>query len=258
MALAISRRVWSVVTSPSTSRSCTSSGNGTSGPRNSPSGIQSCCWATVASSSSHGCHHSTRRQQQPQPDLEQPQVAHVVEQLQPASSADHPPEDDGDQPHQRTPDRRDDHHVAQGGAHLGDLALRLAPDVGVALDQLVDRRGVGLAEGDVDADPAAGALADVGQHRARVQHDVAVQRWPQHRVVGGEHQRAAAAEEDGQPRRHRDQRPDQHQHRRQGDAAPGRPGGTGHPSTIGRQWRSCAQTAAGATASAHDPDGGRG
>ena len=52
------------------------------------------------------------------------------------------------------PDRRRRHHVAQGGAYLVDLALRLARDVGVALDQLVDRRGVGLAQRDVDADPA--------------------------------------------------------------------------------------------------------
>ena len=71
---------------------------------------------------------------------------------------------------------------------LGDLALGLAGEVGVAPGQLrrsTTRRSCRARSSHADA--RAGVPAHVGQHRAGVQHDLAVERRLEHRVVAGEH-----------------------------------------------------------------------
>ena len=188
-----------------------------------------------------------RGEREPQPHLEEPQLAGVLDQLAAAPLADEPPDHERDQPDERTAQRRRGRHVAELLADPGDLALGLAGDVGVALEQLVDRGRVGLAQGDVDADPAAGGLTYVGQHRPGVQHDVAAERRLELGVVGRQHEHPAAVEEDRQPDDHRDRQPDGHGDDR-ADVVP-RPGSGDlrqreprddrpprtHPSSLGRR-----------------------
>ena len=73
--------------------------------------------------------------------------------------ADQHPHQDRHQPERRAAQAGGHRHVDQRAAHLRDLALRLAGDVGVPLDQRLGGLGVGLAQADVDADPAARSRA---------------------------------------------------------------------------------------------------
>ena len=171
----------------------------------------------------------------------------MLDQLAAAPLADEPPDHERDQPDERAAERGRGRHVAELLADPGDLALGLAGDVGVALEQLVDRGRVGLAQGDVDADPAAGGLTYVGQHRPGVQHDVAAERRLELGVVRRQHEHPAAVEEDRQADDHRDRQPDGHgddradvvprpgsADLRQGEPRDDRPPRT-HPSSLGRR-----------------------
>ncbi len=98
-------------------------------------------------------------------------------------------------------------HVDDQVLHLGDLGLRVGGDQRVALEELLGGGGVGLAQVDPDPEHAGHLGPDVGQHRPRGQHDVAVEARGDHGVVSGQHRGAAAAEEEGETDEDGDQQP---------------------------------------------------
>ena len=108
--------------------------------------------------------------------------------------------------------------VADRGLHLGHLRLGLAGDEGVALDQLVGRPGLGLAEHELDPDRPVALAAYVGQQRPGAHHHVPVEGRLHRRVVAGHDDRPAPGEEQGDRRDHRDDEA-AHRHGDGGDGA---------------------------------------
>ena len=100
-------------------------------------------------------------------------------------------------------------HRGERGAELGDLALGLAADHRVALDQCLVAAEVGLPEPDVGAERIAGGVAQVRQVRAEVERGVPVERGGDDRVVAGDVGRLGAVGEGEQAHRDRENRPGQ-------------------------------------------------
>ena len=163
-----------------------------------------------------------------------PGTARPGRELAAAGGPDQQPDQDRQQPEDRAAQGRRQRHVDQRVPHLVDLALGLGGDEGVALDQRLGGLRVGLVQADVDADPAPGADPEVRQHRAGVDDDLADQVRPEHRVVRGQDDRAAAQQEQHQPGDRGEHGPDGEVRRRPGDqgGAPEHalPRGIGHGS----------------------------
>ena len=92
-----------------------------------------------------------------------------------------------------------DGEVGDRGPDLGDLALGLAGDEGVALDELLVAVELGGPEVDVGAEPLAGGQPEARQVGPEVEGGVAVQGGPQVGVVAGEDGAARAGQEQQRP-----------------------------------------------------------
>ena len=144
------------------------------------------------------------------------------------------PDQDRQQPEDRAAQGRRQRHVDQRVPHLGDLALGLAGDVGVALDQLLGGLRVGLASRMSTPTRPPEPIRKSGSTGPVLHDDLAEQVRPEHRVVAGQHDRAAAQQEQRQPGDRGEHGPDGEVRRRPGDqgGAPEHalPRGVGHGS----------------------------
>ena len=117
---------------------------------------------------------------------------------------------DGQHPDAEPPQRRVGGHVGDGRGHLPDLALGLGRDGGVALQQLLQAHGVGIAEPDVDADAErrVDRHARLREQGAEVERGVPAERGVDHRLVRADRQVPLAVHEGRRRDRHGEQQAD--------------------------------------------------
>ena len=113
---------------------------------------------------------------------------------------------DRQQPYRQAAEGGRESHVEDDALDLLDRRGRVAGDQRVALDQLLDRPDLGLAERQRDAERADVAEAQVGQQRPGLDHGVARQRGAYDGVVADQHDGPTAVEE----QRHRHDEPESH------------------------------------------------
>ncbi len=132
--------------------------------------------------------------------------AEAAEQLAAAVPAEQQVDRDRQQADPEAAHRGRDRHVDDDCLHLVDLGGGVARDERVALDQLLDRPDLGLAERQRHPDRTHVAQPEVRQQRPGLDHRVAGQRRAYDRVVAHQHGGAAAVEE----QRHGDHQPERH------------------------------------------------
>jgi hypothetical protein len=133
-------------------------------------------------------------------------------------------ERDRDEPDAEPAQRGGDRHVDHDVLHLVDRRPRVAGDEGVALDELLDRADLGLAEGQGDPQGPDVAEPEVRQQGPGLHHGVLCQRGADDGVVADEDHRPRAGEEERD--RHDQPQRDAERHQRGADQQP--PGGGPH------------------------------